>query len=150
VLTTNLTDDYQPKWGDREGVRELVQNWYDGILRSYRLSGFRDIEIIKSCSRKGKNFQFDAFRRLQAPGPSSSHAQKGHRPVLGYIKFIDKEKDDDDIVGMGRSPVNTELILYNARVQLTQQVLGMGVTDKRQTELDFIGGHGEGMKVGGF
>lgn len=148
MLSTNLTDDYQPKWGDREGVRELVQNWYDGILREYRLSGFQDIEIIKSCSRNGKSFQFDAFRRLQAPSPS--RVRNGDRPVLGYIKFIDKAKDNKDIFGMGRSPVNTELILYNTGVQLNQRVLGMGVTDKRQTELDFIGGHGEGMKVGGF
>jgi hypothetical protein len=53
-------------------------------------------------------------------------------------------------VAKGLSPVNTELILYNPGVQLTPQVLGMGVTDKRQKEADFIGGHGEGMKVGRF
>ncbi|KAF9264501.1 hypothetical protein L218DRAFT_224772 [Marasmius fiardii PR-910] len=115
VVPTNLSEDYQPQWGDREGVRELVQNWFDGIQREYRLSGPEDVEIRKSGPTNGKSFRFDAFQQLQ--GPSSSRIQKKDREVLGYIKFSEKEN-----------------------------VLGMGVTDKRHTEFDFIGGHGEGMK----
>ncbi|KAL0057934.1 hypothetical protein AAF712_015398, partial [Marasmius tenuissimus] len=77
--------------------------------------------------------------------------------ALGYINFkitrdekasntttynSDSESDQDG------SSFRSELVLYNHRVQLTSNVLGMGVTDKRGDDLDLIGGHGEGMKVG--
>ena len=33
-----ISADYVPSWGRWEGVRELVQNWYDGILQSFKTS----------------------------------------------------------------------------------------------------------------
>jgi hypothetical protein len=30
-----ITDAYAKTWGTWEGVREFVQNWYDGVLDSY-------------------------------------------------------------------------------------------------------------------
>ncbi len=30
-----ITRDYAPTWKTWEGVREFVQNWYDGVLDSY-------------------------------------------------------------------------------------------------------------------
>lgn len=30
-----ITQAYAPAWGTWEGVREFVQNWYDGVLDSY-------------------------------------------------------------------------------------------------------------------
>lgn len=30
-----ITQAYAPSWGTWEGVREFVQNWYDGVLDSY-------------------------------------------------------------------------------------------------------------------
>lgn len=30
-----ITDTYAKTWGTWEGVREFVQNWYDGVLSSY-------------------------------------------------------------------------------------------------------------------
>ena len=30
-----ITQDYAPTWETWEGVREFVQNWYDGVLDSY-------------------------------------------------------------------------------------------------------------------
>ena len=30
-----ITDDYAASWKTWEGVREFVQNWYDGVLDNY-------------------------------------------------------------------------------------------------------------------
>ena len=33
-ISLSLTENYAPSWRTWEGVRELVQNWYDGLLSS--------------------------------------------------------------------------------------------------------------------
>jgi len=33
IVNTNLCEDYCPSWGPAEGVRELLQNWYDEVMR---------------------------------------------------------------------------------------------------------------------
>ena len=32
TIPLSLTEDYAPSWGVWEGVRELIQNWHDGVL----------------------------------------------------------------------------------------------------------------------
>lgn len=32
-----ITDAYAKSWGTWEGVREFIQNWYDGVLDSYEM-----------------------------------------------------------------------------------------------------------------
>ena len=50
-----ITEKYAHTWGTWEGVREFVQNWYDGVLDSYeRVSppakGKRSMSITRvSC-----------------------------------------------------------------------------------------------------
>ena len=34
ALSLSLTENYAPSWRTWEGVREFVQNWYDGLLSS--------------------------------------------------------------------------------------------------------------------
>lgn len=35
VIHLTITSAYAQSWGTWEGVREFVQNWYDGVLDSY-------------------------------------------------------------------------------------------------------------------
>ena len=37
-IALSLTEDYAPSWGMWEGVRELVQNWHDGLLEHAELA----------------------------------------------------------------------------------------------------------------
>ncbi|KAK1221579.1 hypothetical protein PQX77_015592 [Marasmius sp. AFHP31] len=159
TISTNLTEQYQEDWGDREGIRELIQNWYDGIIRQHRLRSSQDVEIIKTTPKNGKSFRFDAYRKSLGSIQASSSKSNGkpERVALGYIGFKisrgEKASDataynSDSESNQDGSSFRSELVLYNHRVQLTSNVLGMGVTDKRGDVLNLIGGHGEGMKVG--
>ncbi|KAL0565444.1 hypothetical protein V5O48_016580 [Marasmius crinis-equi] len=137
-VRTNLTAKYQPLWGDREGIRELVQNWYDGLVQQNRLGGFHEVEIVKTVLKK--EIQFKAYRRVDGNKASFTPPKARGRPkreALGSIVF---KHDEGSSCG--------ELILYNRGVQLSSDVLMFGETDKRGTGLNLIGGHGEGMKVG--
>ena len=53
-----ITKGYAPTWETWEGVREFVQNWYDGVLDSYEevsppLHGYRRSLKFQEASIKG-------------------------------------------------------------------------------------------------
>ena len=37
VVHLTITEGYAPSWKTWEGVREFIQNWYDGVLDSYEI-----------------------------------------------------------------------------------------------------------------
>ena len=47
-----ISANYVPGWSLWEGVRELVQNWYDGILQSFESSTTLDLETNRLTFEK--------------------------------------------------------------------------------------------------
>ena len=52
AIHLTITESYAKSWGTWEGVREFIQNWYDGVLDSYETvspapnSGRRTLKIV--------------------------------------------------------------------------------------------------------
>ncbi|KAF5356445.1 hypothetical protein D9758_009499 [Tetrapyrgos nigripes] len=133
-----LVDTYAlPSFGPAEGVRELVQNWWDEILKQ---TGGRTPKVIKKSTKDG--WRFEAFDS-GVSGNSSTRS-------LGTIEFSHKAVKPGTVAdGTVKTPIS-KLTLLNRSVVLNKNVLLMGTTDKnnKDSNIDYIGGHGEGMKVG--
>ncbi len=61
---TNIVIDYTPSWGIKEGLRELIQNWRDGMLEAFWPLKMADIQIktprpIRNA--KKTHFEFSAY-----------------------------------------------------------------------------------------
>ena len=54
-----ITDDYAASWKTWEGVREFVQNWYDGVLDNYeQVSPPRDSKRILKITAVSDSLTF--------------------------------------------------------------------------------------------
>ncbi len=124
----NITPNYTSSWGFDEGIRELFQNWRDGLLgtpnRRLRMSDI-SIECYDYLPESGSHFEFTAFN--------------SSREVLGRITFLSKVSS----TGEERSTIE----LLNRFVTLDREHLYLGDSTKKFMD-EFAGGHGEGMKVG--
>ena len=126
----NITANYTSSWGFDEGVRELFQNWRDGLLeipnRKLLLSDI-SIECVDHQPESGKHFEFAAYDSA--------------REVLGRVTFHTHSPSTDE----ERSTIE----LFNRFITLDREHLYLGDSTKK-FEGEFAGGHGEGMKVGKF
>lgn len=52
-----ISAKYLPEWSVWEGVRELVQNWHDGVLKAFE----------RDHSYKGSRLLFEKVREGEAP-----------------------------------------------------------------------------------
>ena len=124
----HITANYTSSWGFDEGVRELFQNWRDGLLeipgRRLLLSDI-SIVCVDSQPESGTHLEFTAFT--------------GDREVIGRITFIINTSS----TGEARLMIE----LFNRFITLDREHLYLGDSTKK-FEGEFAGGHGEGMKVG--
>jgi hypothetical protein len=114
-------------WHVKSGVREILQNFWDGLLQKddEEIRKPSDINIVEVTTR-GKALSFTAYDRRK-----QTATNKGEE--IGYIKYTPGKK----------------LEVVNRGVALKRTHLLMGKTSKgggRNT----IGIHGEGMKIGGW
>ena len=61
AIHLTITESYARSWGTWEGIREFIQNWYDGVL--------------------------DSFETV-SPSPTSSRRTLKIEPVSCYIVFM--------------------------------------------------------------
>ncbi|KAI3609490.1 c-5 cytosine methyltransferase, partial [Moniliophthora roreri] len=48
----NIDKDYCPHWTPVEGLREVLQNWHDGMIASYGLKGPEQLKVVEARRRK--------------------------------------------------------------------------------------------------
>eukprot|EP00638_Chattonella_subsalsa_P017840 CAMPEP_0117859782 /NCGR_PEP_ID=MMETSP0950-20121206/3366_1 /TAXON_ID=44440 /ORGANISM="Chattonella subsalsa, Strain CCMP2191" /LENGTH=933 /DNA_ID=CAMNT_0005709777 /DNA_START=1 /DNA_END=2802 /DNA_ORIENTATION=+ len=113
----NYAKDYADHWSCTEAIREIIQNWWDGLRSSHeRVEDACEFEIIHTCRAKISSWNV-------------YHAE--YNQPLGYIRwFQDKRK----------------LIVVNHNVQLNPSILITGHSAKRRNG-KYVGGHGEGLNV---
>ncbi|KAF7562022.1 hypothetical protein G7046_g2127 [Stylonectria norvegica] len=110
-------------WGPSQAFRELVQNWRDGVIKSYNL----------------RENQFLVFREERSKGRDTDIVYKIWRPNsepkrwLGYIGYSGRD-------GLG----TIEITNRNAVLQPAH--LDMGGTEKAHDKIQ-AGAHGEGLKL---
>ena len=148
TLTLSLTSGYAPHWTRREGVRELVQNWYDGCNGNLRSLNQR-ITASSPPSAASAPPALYGLRIDRASSPShvlySATAAHDSRPQLHLGSILH------------HAPSNT-LTFHNNAVSLSRAILLLGHTSKRGSggsgaggggaDVGMVGSFGEGMKVG--
>ena len=152
-ICLSLTEGYAPMWKTWEGVRELIQNWRDGLQQTLldkleelvqdedsAMEMMKAIKIDTRCDRKeidkasGQVYIFTASAALPAsPEDAQDPGGKRVRANLGTAEYSSEQK---------------QLSLVNHNTELTRQVLLMGYTSKAKQEDYMIGKFGEGLKVG--
>jgi len=129
-ISLSLTATYAPSWGLWEGIREMVQNWHDGLLEASTASAEK---IDPGAPVKAGNLRISAEHE-------------------GHFDFIAKS----DGIGstlcctLGSCRYNTvlrQLLLVNRNVGIQRKSLLLGFS-KKAMHSDVIGAFGEGMKVG--
>ncbi|KAK8138862.1 glycoside hydrolase family 3 protein [Apiospora sp. TS-2023a] len=121
TLHTNLRSTYGAKWEPWEAFRELVQNWRDGIIKSFRLEE-KNFKVIRE-----EKSQYEILYKVPA-WPQTDPAK-----YLGYIRFSG--------TGMGG---RVEIVNCNATIQPSH--FDMGGTTKLEDKGQ-AGEHGDGLKV---
>ncbi|KAK6864253.1 hypothetical protein PG995_000781 [Apiospora arundinis] len=121
TIHTNLRSTYGTRWEPWEAFRELVQNWRDGIIRSFDLDE-KEFKVIRE-----QKSEFEILYKALAPADTHSGQ------CLGYIRFSGNEKG-------GR----VELVNRNASIQPGH--FDLGGTTKRDDK-NQAGVHGDGLKV---
>ena len=142
TLTLSLTAGYAPHWTKREGVRELVQNWYDGCN-----ANLRSLNQHIAATTAPAPYTL-SIGRTSAASHALYQATASHvsRPPLHLGSILH------------HSPSAT-LTFHNNAVSLTRAILLLGHTSKRATPgpvaadsgahaEGMVGSFGEGMKVG--
>ena len=137
--------DCHLQWKTREGVRELIQNWYDGVRE--QAIGITDSNNLASMNT---NMPLLAPRRVVI-SPPQAQVYSG-KVVTRFLAAVDNR-----LVGvLEYSEVESTLRLVNAHVALPRKVLLLGASGKRAApsmedafRKTFVGQFGEGMKVCG-
>ncbi|OTB06912.1 hypothetical protein M426DRAFT_257953 [Hypoxylon sp. CI-4A] len=122
TLITSITSSYASEWTVINAFRELVQNWRDGIIKSYNI---RETAFHVTCEERDDEIVYTAI-------DSSRELWRGKEP-LGYIRWSRRS---------GRGIVD----ITNRHATLQPCHLDMGGTSKK-TEVNQAGAHGEGLKV---
>ncbi|XP_060065602.1 uncharacterized protein LOC132545939 [Ylistrum balloti] len=123
-IPLTLTAKYASTWGSWEGVRELVQNWHDGIYDTVNQRGVSLIsknEII--FCEEGNNHNFKACL---------VNSDTREETILGRLIYNQFEN---------------KLTLINSCTELHKKILLLGYSGKSSSK-EIIGQFGEGLKVG--
>jgi len=118
AVSLSLTEHYAPHWGTWEGLRELCQNFYDGLLEDD--GGYLEFKLAKdatSCDQRKMDTEYIAY------------ADGVERGRLSY----------DVRTGC--------LSMINHKISLLRKVLLLGYS-KKANRKEAVGQFGEGLKVG--
>lgn len=118
TINIALSANYAAQWGPVSAFREFVQNWRDGIIKSFNLSE-NDFHVI---SRKNST---EIIYKVKG--------KKGTPKWLGYIRWYQRN-------GVGIVDIT------NRQATLEPQHLDMGDSSKSNDQ-NQAGTHGEGLKV---
>ncbi|CAJ2509903.1 Uu.00g058030.m01.CDS01 [Anthostomella pinea] len=125
TIRSAITSNYATQWGAVEAFRELVQNWRDGIIKSFK---------IYECDFHVTLEENDDEIVYKAVGPKSQRRKsQGTQECLGYIRWHRNE-------GAGIVEIT------NRQATLQSWHLDMGGSSK-QNDSHQAGSHGEGLKV---
>ncbi|CAH0029149.1 unnamed protein product [Clonostachys rhizophaga] len=121
-----IRSNYSPSWNTSAAFRELVQNWRDGIIQSFKL---KETQFYVAKEDKSTDLKAEIlFKALnKAPGVSD------HDSCMGFIRFSGRH-------GTGIVEIT------NRAASLQPKHLDFGQSDKRGNE-NQAGVHGEGLKV---
>ncbi|ESO88031.1 hypothetical protein LOTGIDRAFT_234797 [Lottia gigantea] len=125
-IPLTITSSYARHWGEWEGVRELVQNWHDGVHST--LASLESIPIGKNIVQfkghvSGYSAEFDAFIEDE---------KKGNQILLGNLNY---------------DGLTSKLKLTNYKTCLQKKILLLGYSAKAEKK-EIIGQFGEGLKIG--
>lgn len=139
VVHLNMSKFYGQSWTQRDGVRELLQNYFDGLARvavaldlapiirhQYVLDGQSDDDPdhlrINSWLRVGGSDRDESSSRWLLLGQICSDLEDGNKPQL-------------------------KISLINRYTSLQPEILRLGTTNKASSKV-FAGRFGDGMKLG--
>ncbi|KAM5369264.1 hypothetical protein ACJZ2D_009085 [Fusarium nematophilum] len=114
-------------WGPVEAFRELIQNWMDGMIKSFQLPSLGNISVVRQERTQGRDTEI-VYKVL---GPSTRPDVK--KNWMGYVRF------------RGRDGVGTVEVV-NRLACLETWHLDMGGTSKAN-DVSQAGEHGEGLKI---
>lgn len=142
-IQLSITTNYAGHWNTWEGVREMVQNWHDGLF-----SGSPN--IIKEELKFKKQpvpapMEDDSGEMLLESSSSCSHFYE--------VSWESSIKEEPVLVGqLYYDPTSQSLTMINKNTCLHRRCLLLGYTSKKEEGRDrkasIIGQFGEGMKVG--
>ena len=136
TLKLTLTSSYAPHWSKREGVRELVQNWIDGL--TLNLQQLNSSAARNAASPSSVSSAYSLSIHFHSPSAAAIiYTATAHRPshppvTLGHLHH---------------HAASSSLVLLNRNVSLTRKILLIGYSSKRG-EKEMVGSFGEGLKVG--
>ena len=157
-VSLSLTAHYAPSWKTWEGVRELVQNWHDGVfasLEKMKITSARSKVIFLSCEEKDSLL----YKAVLTEGNSSEDTNSLNSATLTYRTqkcdqtfdgSLSDDRKEERSVELGRivySPARGRLTLINHDTELMRKVLLLGFS-KKASNKEVIGQFGEGLKVG--
>ena len=158
-IRLSLTAQYAPSWKTWEGVRELVQNWHDGVFAS-----LEKMEIAPSAkskvaflSCKENDPPLQVYKAVLRAGNSSEDTNSSatltnqtQKCVQTFDFTLSDHRKEEGGVELGRivySPTGERLTLVNYDTELMRKVLLLGFSKKASSK-EVIGQFGEGLKVG--
>lgn len=154
-ISLSLTAQYAPSWKTWEGVRELVQNWHDGVFASLEkmkiTASARSKVVFLSCEEKD-SFLYKAVLTAEDTNSLNSailtnRTQKCDQTFDGSLSDDRKEERSVELGRIVHSPARERLTLVNHDTELMRKVLLLGFS-KKASNKEVIGQFGEGLKVG--
>eukprot|EP01113_Clastostelium_recurvatum_P005596 TRINITY_DN124_c1_g1_i5.p1 TRINITY_DN124_c1_g1~~TRINITY_DN124_c1_g1_i5.p1 ORF type:complete len:1182 (-),score=354.74 TRINITY_DN124_c1_g1_i5:261-3785(-) len=132
TIRLSITENYAPKWKSRQGVREVMQNWYDGMVEKAHI-----INKDKPNSADMMSMAASLTVSVQKEAGEDGHV------IISYLGTY-----QNDLLGkVEYSSRDATLSLSNQQVSLARRILLLGSSDK--TDKDYlVGQFGEGLKLG--
>ena len=154
-ISLSLTAQYAPSWKTWEGVRELVQNWHDGVFASLEkmkiTTSARSKIVFFSCEEKDsllyKAVLMSAEETNSLNSATSTNRTQCDQPFDGSLSDGCKEGRSVELGRIVYSPDREKLTLVNHDTELMRKVLLLGFS-KKASNKEVIGQFGEGLKVG--
>lgn len=156
-ISLSLTAQYAPSWKTWEGVRELVQNWHDGVFASLEKMKITASARSKVAFLSGEEKDSLLYKAVLTTGNSSegvsssatltNRTQKCDQTFHGSHSGDRKEERSVELGRIVYTPARERLTLVNHDTELMRKVLLLGFS-KKASNKEVIGQFGEGLKVG--
>ena len=154
-LSLNLTAHYSPSWKTWEGIRELVQNWHDGVFSSLEKLQNVSGTCTSSCTskvaflscRQDESLVYKAVLSARNSFVDEEKADQTHSLDQSFGGSVDQKTTASD-VELGKIvyfPSKEKLSLINHNTELMRKVLLLGYS-KKTSNKEVIGQFGEGLK----